>query len=276
MISKPKVFSVIKTVLLFIILPALCVICYLLYAEWQDAAKLAKNLKDRRENVVEKIAVDAKIIARKIDKDSLRHATIAADENEYTNTDLHKTANILDTTALAIGILKKQIRELTVIATTSQAQKLKAYALLDSQKRVTYMYRDKFLTLAYRPAPVPADSVDFGEFDFAYNDSLTVTQYQKRNWFLGQKKSYIDIYSNDPRTTVNGVKRLTVKQDSPAFGLRAQGMATFNLNNQNLLIGPAIRFDFGRFSIQGARLYEPTFNEKPVNVLGLTYDALRL
>lgn len=275
MINRSKVFSIIRTILLFVVLPALVFICYMLYCEWQNAMKTAQNLKDRRETVKEKIAVDAEIIARKIDKDSLRHVTILANGNEYTNADLNKTANILDTTALAIGILKKQIKELTIIASTTQAQKLKAYALLDSQKRVTYMYRDKFLTLAYRPPIMLTDSIDQGEFDFAYNDSLTVTQYQKRNWFLGQKKSYIDIYSNDPRTTVNGVKRLTVKQDAPAFGLRAQGMATYNVNNQNLMFGPAIRFDFGRFSIQGARLYEPTFSAKPVNVLGLTYDALR-
>lgn len=275
MIKLSTITKIATRILLFIVLPALAIACVMLYNKLCDTKKLATDLKQRREIVKEKIAVDAKIISRKYDKDSLRHATIEANGNEYTPASLSTTENILDTAALAIGILKKKIESLTIIASTSQAEKLKAYELLDSQKRQTFAYRDKFLKLAYRPASNKNDTLDKGEFDYAYNDSVSVIQYGKRKWLLAAKKSYIDIYSNDPRTTINGVKRLTVKQDVPTFGLRIQGISTYNVESKRILAGPAIRFDINRFSIQGARLYSPSFQSKPIHVVGLSYDFLR-
>ncbi|MXV16818.1 hypothetical protein [Hufsiella ginkgonis] len=225
-----------------------------------------KSLRDQQEEALlaqkKTVQAEATIIARKVDKEGLEHVTIAAAENIISASHASTTAvsvGILDTTAMAIGILKKQIENLTLINTTLKADNLRAKMELDEKKRPVYSYSDKYLDLAYRPGN-PTDSADRGSFDFKYNADLNITQYWKRRWFLGAKKSFIDIYSNDPRTTVNGVKRLSVVQNEPRFGLRVQGVTGYNLTTGATSAGPGIQFDFKRFSFQGS--YQYNFQEQ--------------
>lgn len=222
-----------------------------------------KSMYDNRtvisESVTKQIQAEATIIARDVDKNGLQHVTIEAAKNIIPFNDVNKVAiskGIMDTTALAIGIQKKQIESLLQINATLRAENLKASQVIAANGARSYVYKDKFVNLKYTP-PVTIDSLDAGKFDFTYNADLNITQYWKRKWFLGAKKSYIDIYSNDSRTTVNGVKQLTVQQKEPAFGLRIQAAANYNPQTGSIGIGPAARVDLGRLSVQGNYTYYP-------------------
>lgn len=254
---------------LVVVISLICLSVYL-WLSLNEAKQETDDIKRARKVITENIAVDAEIIAQKIDRDSLRHATILANENVYTPADLKNTESILDTTALAIGILKNQIIDLTKISTTIKAENLAAQVRIDSLNRRVYFYQDKFLKLSYRPA---VDTVDKGEFDFAYDADLTVTQYSKRKHFLASKKYLIDIYSNDPRTTVNGVKRLSIEREvQPKF--RLQSSMVYNTTFRTLTPGLIGRFEVKRFSLSGSYMYSPV-RDRWFTAIGFNYDLIR-
>lgn len=234
----------------------------------------AENQSANNQKVVSQAAT---IINRYIDTSGRNHVVINSSENvlpaNWYKNGTAISGGLIDTVAKALDIAKKQLQEVTQIATTTQAQKLKAERMIDSLKRLTYYYKDKYLQLAYRPA-ASGDSTDQGQFDFKYNDSLNVIQYWKRKTFLSAKKSYIDIYSNDPRTTINGVKRLVVQQNEPAFGLRVQAVSNYSFSRKLLNVGPGVQFDFKRFSLVGTYYYDFDANSwRPT--IGARYDLVR-
>lgn len=238
-------------------------ICIFLVIAGALVALYYKSMYDNRtvisDSVTKQIQAEATIIARDVDKNGLQHVTIEATKNIIPFDDVNKVAiskGIMDTTALAIGIQKKQIETLLQINATLRAENLRATQMIASNGIKSYIYKDRFVNLKYTPSQTK-DSLDAGQFDFTYNADLNITQYWKRKWFLGSKKSYIDIYSNDSRTTVNGVKQLTVQQKDPAFGLRIQAAANYNPQTGSIGVGPAARVDIGRFSVQGNYTYYP-------------------
>lgn len=253
--------------------------CAIGFAIWgfkqKDQKETAQVKTASQEKVVKQAAT---IINTYIDKNNLNHSVISADSNRLSanwyDNGTAISGGLVDTVAQALGIAKKQLQEAVQISTTTEAAKLKAEKKIDSLQRLTYYYRDKYLQLAYRPAK-PGDTTDNGQFDFKYNDSLNVVQYWKRSWFLGAKKNYIDIFSNDPRTTVNGIKRLVVEQKEPSFGLRVQAIANYNFSKQVVNVGPGLQFDFKRLSLLGTYYYDfdgqafrPTFAAR--------YDLIKL
>lgn len=230
-------------------------------------------------STAKEIQAEATIIARKVDKEGLNHVTIKEAEHimPINKNDLIAISpGIRDTTAKAIarvGILEKQIESLTIINSTLLAENLRAKELINDQGVKSYAYKDKFVDLTFVPS-LGIDTLDKGFFNFKYNADLNITQYWKRKWLLGAKSSFIDIYSNDPRTTVNGVKRLKFEQKEPQFGLRLQAAANFNPATGSIGFGPAARIDIGRFSIQGNYTWYPESERWSPGFTG-NYDIIR-
>jgi len=182
--------------------------------------------------------------------------------------------NIVDSAALNLKIATAEIQRVTKIATAAEARELKALRQVDElSKKLSFAYSDDYVKLRYTP-PADTDTVGAGTFDFGYNAELTITQYQKRKWFLGSKESFIDISSNDPRTTIRGVRQLTIKQETPQFGLRVQASANYNPQTGSIGLGPAVRIDLGRFSIQGNYTYYPESTRWRPGITG-NYDLIR-
>lgn len=237
---------------------------YYAYTKHREAVKLRND----REVIEKLVYKEAQIITRYVDRNGSRHVTIAV--NPMAEKEADRIVNIADTAALAIGILKKQIIDLTRINTTVKAQNLTALTKIDSLNRRVYFYQDKFLKLSYRP---PVDTVDSGEFDFAYNADLTVTQYSKRKHLFAPKKYLIDIYSNDPRTTVNGVRRLSIEREvQPKF--RLQSALIYNVDFNTFTPGFTARFEAKRVSVSGSYLYSPV-RERWFSAVGMNYDLIR-
>lgn len=231
------------------------------------------NLVKQNKRVKQAVQAEATIIAQKVNKEGLKIATIEAAQAIIPSASVKEPAvspGLIDTVSQAIGILKKQVQELTVVNTKMRAELLLAEKVING-KEVVYEYRDKWADIKFRP---PADSISKGTFDLSYNADLTIAQYWKRKWILGAKRSYIDIYSNDPRTTIQSVKKLTVEQRQPLLGLRLQGVAETNLRRAETLAGPGLQFDIGRFSFKGAYMYN--FKEENWHpILQSRFDLIR-
>lgn len=263
-----------KNILIVILTAGLLITSFL---AWRFNSQKNKA-EDKSASNEETVNQAATIIDRYVDSAGRNHAMVKAEENVLPH-DWYKNGTairggLIDTVAKALNIARKQLQQVTQVATVSEARALKAEKRVDSLQRVTYFYKSKNLQMAYRPPLKTADSTDQGQFDYRYNDSITVAQYWKKKWLLGAKRSYVDIFSNDPNTTVNGVKRLVVEQKEPTFGLRVQAVGNYSFSRKLLNVGPGIQFDVKRFSIVGTYYYDFDANQFRPSV-GARYDLIR-
>lgn len=223
------------------------------------------------------VKVDVPLEKEYTDSEGVKHSVFPNGLNTISKNDLKnpdRPKNLFDSTAAKMNIAATELLSVTKISTARKDSLLKAQKVIDVlTKRLAFVYSDKFVSLKYTP-PEMADTLAAGTFDFAYNADLTLAQYQKRKWFLGRNRSYIDISSSDPRTTIRGLKQLTIEQETPQFGLRIQGSANYNPQTNTFGIGPAVRVDLGRFSIQGNYIYYPESGRWRPGIIG-NYDLIR-
>lgn len=222
--------------------------------------------------------VNVPIEKRYTDAEGNQHVLLQDGKNVISKAEIknpERPTNIIDSSAMLLKIAAEKIQQVTQINSLTRDSLLKARKEINSlSRRLSYFYSDAFVKLRFTPPLDTSDINDNGTFDFAYNANLIITQYQKRNWFLGAKKSYIDISSKDPRTTIMGVKQLTVQQQTPQFGLRIQGSANYNVSTGNGGFGPAVRVDLGRFSLQGNYMRYPMLGKWYTAITG-NYDIIR-
>jgi len=81
------------------------------------------------------------------------------------------------------------------------AENMRLQKLVDTN---VYRYRDPWLSFYY--------DADSNRVNLQYDTSLHIVKYHKRKRLLGSKQSFIDIFSDDPRVTINQVKRFTVAE----------------------------------------------------------------
>lgn len=134
-----------------------------------------------------------------------------------------------------------------------------------------YGYTDKYAKIRIR---VPKDTLQNPTFDLNYNADLVVSQYSKRKWRFGKRLDLIDVYSTDPRATINGLKVLSVKDKERFFSVQAQAVSNYEIRTQLMGIGPGLRIGLGRFSLQGNHLYYLEGSYWSSSVEG-RYDLLR-
>lgn len=245
-----------------------------------EIKRLNTQIADRdriKSSLNKKIELEAKIISRDVDKFGLQHVTIDAAEKLFPKDILKNpiavSPGIIDTTAMALNIQKNQIQQLTIINSSLKADNLKAERTLDSLKKEVFTYSDKYVKLKFNPADTTKKTD--ATFDFSYNATLNSVQYWKRKFpIIGAKKSYIDIWSEDKRTTINSVKRLTIEQKAPEFGLRLQLRSIYSLTSHKLYAGPGVSFDFNRYSLLGYSYYNFSNNTWQYSV-GINYDLIR-
>lgn len=239
------------------------------------------DLKAKTPSVITKVvnlddSFKAPIITQYKDSSGSQHVVVSTKINSIIDKEATQKASEI---AKSLDIKPNQL-ENGIIVDTRVLQDSISFLnrKLDSSNRVTYYYKDKYLSLAVRTSNNPTDTLDKGNFDFSYDASLNITQYWKRNKFLGipigSKNSFTDISSNDPRTTIMGVKKYTVVQREPEFGLRIQALGAYNINTKAFSTGPSLRFDFFKSSLRGSYLYN--FQTKQWNPsISLEKDIIR-
>lgn len=73
-------------------------------------------------------------------------------------------------------------------------------------------HKDKYLDLVYFP--------DNDSLQLAYDINLNDVRTHDKKWLFGKTNNYIDLFSDDKRVTINGVKSFRIKETQPKrFGL---------------------------------------------------------
>ena len=267
-----------RTLLKFWYIPTIAILLFSNIKSCKSYFEIANKLSkyDTNDALVRKqVQTKAAIITRKIDKFGLEHVTIEEGKNVLPQSLINNVAvspGILDTTAMAIDVLKKQVISLTVIKSGLEVRNLVAEKILDSLQGEIYSYNDRFVSLKFKPADTISKKPTF---DFKYNAELNYVEYWKKKFpIIGAKRTYIDIWSNDPRTTINGVDRLKIEQKQPQFGLRVQLRSIYGLTSHKLYAGPGLSFDVKRYNILGYGYYNLTDNRWQYAV-GVNYDLIR-
>ena len=267
-----------RTLLRFWYVPIIAILLFSNIKSCKSYFEVANKLSkyDVDDALVRKqVQTKAAIITRKIDKFGLNHVTIEEGKNVLPRSAINNVAvsvGILDTTAMAIDILKKQVVSLTVISSGLEVKNLVAEKVLDSLKREIYIYNDRYVSLKFKPA----DTLNKEHtFDFKYNAELNYVEYWKKKFpIIGSKRAYIDVWSNDKRTTINGVDRLKIEQKEPQFGLRVQMRSIYSLTSEKLFVGPGLSFDLKRYNVLGYSYYNVN-DSRWIYAVGVNYDLIR-
>jgi hypothetical protein len=217
------------------------------------------------------------------DSNGVTHNVYSAAANTYTKKEALKQSSLLipliDSVAKALNVKSKQVETATTITTNTTADSIPFYKKqVDSLRNLVLYYSDKYLKLVVRVNSDVTDTLDKGSFDFSYDADLKIYQYWKRKqvWGLniGSKQHFTDISSNDPRTTIGGLKTLTIKQNLPQIGLRIQAVTNYSFSTHSFSPGLGFRFDADRFSLNGIYYYSTDVSEwRPV--LSLRYDIIQ-
>lgn len=105
-----------------------------------------------------------------------------------------------------------------------------------------YRYRDPWLSLDY--------DADNNRVNLQYDASLHIVKYHKRKSLLGSKESFIDIFSDDPRVTINSVKRFTVaeqRQKRLGLGIHAGYSYSPLINSLMPTVGIGLQYNVIEF-----------------------------
>ena len=236
----------------------------------------AQRLQSAKEAQVKAVQKEAKEISRKVDEKGIEQVIYDVTGHKTTPEKALSNAatkGIIDTTAMALDIRTKQLQQVTVIKAALEAENLQLRKQIDANQRPFYTYHGNGLDLKFTPAN-EADSTSVATADFKANVQIKATQYWKRDWFLGRKKSLLAITSNNPMFKINGADYVEFEQKQPTFGLRIQANSSYNFETGELGYGPAARFDVGRFSFQG-RLTKFPNSSSWVKSINASYDLIR-
>jgi hypothetical protein len=254
---------------------ALLLACSLTWAiRERGAKKIAQTIAEPSKVLKDPTAPTVKDF---VDSLKQNHKTFNNTSNVVGGKEVAISKGLVDTISKMSNIKPDQITEWKQIITRTEGRALRAERKVDSLQRETFFYKDKYLQLAYRRGN-PADTTDKGTFDFLYDADLSVTQFSTRGKILGfpigSRKLYTDIYSNDPRTTIRGLKTFRVETMQPKSGIRFQLVTNYSFGRANLQFGLGSQVDLGRLSIVGTYYYSPA--EKLFNPnIGARYDLIR-
>lgn len=191
--------------------------------------------------------VDAEVkrVNTKIDQKGFKHAVIdEVSKVVYDKSELNDSAKAkLAETEKLLAIKDKQLSHLLSYTQTIEGKLLQA-----TKTDSSFNYSDKWTKIEY----VPRDSGD-GHFNFSYNAEVNYAEYWKRKNIFSKKEHYIDMWINDPRASINGVKRLKIapKKDKTYVDINATSIYT-----DRLMMGADAHLHFGRTRIGGGYYYD--------------------
>lgn len=227
--------------------------------------------KYKKENVKElpktTVSIEAEEVARQVDSQGAEHVIYkeAAPIIKLIELKVEDKARI-DSLLLLANIKEKQLKSLQTTYASIAQENIELKKVIKGVDTI-YEYKDNYLDLSFNRK---SDDLVLG--NFGYNLVLNDLHYWKRDWFLGKKKGYIDIWSPDTRVRINGTDRVTIRQKTPTFKVGVGALSTYS--NDFWGYGGGLRIDANRLSITGGYLYYPMHEEwKPS--LSAYYDLIR-
>lgn len=157
--------------------------------------------------VKEYVELEVERVVKLIDEEGFEHAVTKEVDNVVKHYEqISDSAKLeLDSVNRLLGIARNQLKEWRSYAVTLEDSLMKAEKIGD-----TFVYNDRWSEIKFFP--------DSQTFSLKYNATINHAEYYKRDWFLGPKKHYIDFWIEDPRATINSVKRIRFEPKKPFFG----------------------------------------------------------
>jgi len=230
-----------------------------------------KKVSEFQKNLID---VKATINKRVVDKDGYSHAVADATKQilskEQFISGIGYDSIWRDSMINALNIEKSKVISLTQIVQTVSGEKLQAVAVIDSMNKRKFEYQDKNFYVSYSPS---TDSTKAGMFAYKYNQKLNMIAYNDKRWFLGRDKYIMDISTDDPNATINGVNTIRVAQPVKSFGAVLTGKTVFFPQSGRIAVGSQIRLRYKSLTLTGAEYYFPS-TKKLIPAIGLEYDFL--
>lgn len=210
--------------------------------------------KYKKENVKElprtTVSIEAEEVARQVDSQGAEHVIYREAEPIIKLIELKVEDKAKVDSLLKLANVKdKQLKELKTTVATISEQNIELRKTVKGIDTI-YEYHDKYLDLSFNRK---SDDIVLGSF--GYNLVLNDLHYWKRDWFLGKKKGYIEIWSPDSRVRINGMDRVAIKQKTPTFKAGVGALSTYS--NDSWGYGGGLRVDANRLSITGGYMYYP-------------------
>lgn len=214
----------------FILLALLAISAYGNYYQWRASRDRPAQTRFVPVTTATPAAQPAQVIqARYTAKDSTRHA-MAAEPVRTRKTEEKQAAvgsGYLDSVVKALDVSVKRIDEVERINASLVLENVRLKQSPQNPRKLEY--RDKWLHLTYDADSNQLDSL-------GYNVELARIRYWSRAWLLAQKRYYNDVYSADPRVTINAVRRFTIPEPRPKkFGVGIQAGYGFRIDPANPL-----------------------------------------
>ncbi len=199
------------------------------------------------------IQTEAKEISKEVGKNGLTH-TIYKMVKEIDQSKVDRlNADLLDTLKV-LGIARERLKQILAVNANLEIKNQKLERKVTALA-TTYTHNDDHFNLF---VSVPVDSSQSATFNLSYDADLITTQYNKRRWWIFGENQ-IDIYSNDPRFTIRGLRALTVKPRNSSSAVQLQSKVGYNKYN-GFFVGPAVRVKLGKFELESDYKYSLTQN----------------
>lgn len=199
-----------KFLFAFLALLLICAIGIIIYQDGkhrQQDQSISQLIQDQGENQ----------IIKEYKKDSVVH-TVFKDrliDNTANSKELAIGKTYADSIQKALKISIDKIDQVTKVNARLEAQ-LALQTKQNDKGQTLKTHQDKYLNLVYNP--------ENDSLQFAYNLKLNEARYHDKKWFLGKTQNYVDVYPDDPRITINGLKSYRVKESEPKrFGIGFHG-----------------------------------------------------
>jgi hypothetical protein len=255
------------------IVVALTLGCATLGILLRDKSLQIAELKNAKETIDGRIQKEALEISRQVDSTGIETVIFDINQNKASPGQLavnKQTKGIIDTTALALDLRTKQLKQILVIKSSLEAENLKLKQQLDASEMPYYTYNENGLRLKFTP-PNVNDTV--GHVDFSANVEIKATQFWRRNWILGARRSFLAISSDNPMFKINSADYLEIEQKPKGFGVKIQASSTYDSRSGMFRFGPAAQINLGRLSFTGH--YGRNFIEQKWHTqLSASYDML--
>lgn len=235
-LKEKEIMNIFKNILIIVLFIALGYFIFFPHKRSDKVEKIPYPVKEYVETEVERVV-------KMIDDEGFEHAVTREVDNVIKRYEqLSDSAQIeLDSVNRLLGIARNQLKEWRSYAITLEDSLLRAEKIGD-----TYVYSDKWSEIKFTP------NEDAGHFSLKYDAKINYAEYWKKSWFLGKKKHYIDFWIEDPRATVNGVKRIKFEPKEPFLGFKIKA-STFHL--KDLRVGLDSDLRMGRFNINSGYFY---------------------
>lgn len=149
------------------------------------------------------------------------------------------SATYIDSISQALNIASDKITSLTK-ANVSLTAKLKLLEGADSTGRLWATYKDQSFDIKFYP--------DSNELDIAANAGVNFVDHKSRKHFLQPWNYYTEVWTTDPRFTINGLYRVVRESSrSSRWGIDAFGGPSFSKEGMNVAFGIGIGYRLVEF-----------------------------